>query len=191
MRSAAYRLPGVIILNQMQTKVPTIARIKTKVPTIARIMRLMGDVGSFVLFRGLFRQAPRDGTLSRCLHVVAIRRKHLNDAQATALGRQLNALLADEDELKEAGLSVSEASLDRLADFLAAHQALAHPNLSVTRNGNFAASWSPHRRRKLTLIFEPSGAGEWIAIDIDPGHPVYEKGQLPDISRQFAGWMSA
>ena len=171
------------ILKQMQTKVPT----------IARIMRLMGDIGSFVSFRGLLRQPPRDGrsTLSRCLHVVAIRRKHLNDAQATALRRQLNALLGDEDELKAAGLSVSEASLHGLIDFLATHQEAAHPNLSVTRNGNFAASWSPHRRRKLTLIFEPSGAGEWIAIDIDPGHPVHEKGQLPDISHQFAGWMSA
>jgi hypothetical protein len=60
----------------------------------------------------------------------------LSDAQVTALTRQLNALLADEDELQEAGLSVSEASLNGLIDFLAAHQAVAHPNLSVTRNGN-------------------------------------------------------
>ena len=121
----------------------------------------------------------------------AIRRIHLSDAQVTALTQQLNALLADEDELKQAGLSISEASLNGLIDFLATHQEAAHPNLSVTRNGYFAASWSPRRRRKLTLIFEPSGAGEWIAIDLDPAHPLHEKGWLPDIPHRFADWMSA
>jgi hypothetical protein len=130
-------------------------------------------------------------TLSRCLHVLAIRRMHLSDAQVTALTRQLNALLADEDELQEAGLSASEASLNGLIDFLAAHQAVAHPNLSVTRNDNFAASWSPHRQRKLTLIFKPSGAGEWIAIDLDPAHRMHEKGRLPNLPDRVAGWIPA
>lgn len=130
-------------------------------------------------------------TLSHCVDVLACRRMHLSDVQVTALTRQLNALLADEGELKEAGLAVSETSLDGLIDFLAAHRGLAHPNLLVTRNGYFAASWSPHRRSKLTIIFEPSGAGEWMAIDLDPAHRVHEKGRLPDIPHRFADWISA
>jgi hypothetical protein len=129
--------------------------------------------------------------LSRCLHVLHSRRRSLNDAQADALARQLRALLSEEDELREVNLDVSEPSLYELIDFLSEHKTFAHPSLSITRIGHFAASWSPRKRAKLTIVFNPGGNGEWIAIDLDATHPLHDKGSLANLFDKFAMWMRA
>src|SRR5579863_5922621 len=78
-------------------------------------------------------------TLSRSLHALEARQQILNVRQVQALERQLRALLSDERELEEAGLSISLASLHGLIDFLANSADKVHPNLSIARGGYFAA----------------------------------------------------
>jgi hypothetical protein len=128
-------------------------------------------------------------SLERCLYALQSPRSLLTGTQTEALERQLQALLSEEDEAEST--EVSELSLLGLIDFLSEHKTLAHPRLSITRNGYFAASWSPHRRAKLTIIFNPGGTADWIAIDLDATHPVHEKGSLPNLPDDFAMWMRA
>jgi len=128
-------------------------------------------------------------SLSRCLRALRLRRNLLTDTQTEALERQLEALLSGEDEPESP--VVSEASLHRQIDFLSEHEALAHPSLSIMRSGYFATSWSPRRRAKLTIIFNPGGTADWIAIDLDATHPVHEKGSLPNLPDDFVTWMRA
>src|SRR6266436_4532517 len=128
-------------------------------------------------------------SLSRCLRALRLRRNLLTDTQTEALERQLEALLSGEDEPESP--VVSESSLHRLIDFLSEHEALAHPSLSIMRSGYFATSWSPRRRAKLTIIFNPGGTADWIAIDLDATHPVHEKGSLPNLPDDFVTWMRA
>jgi hypothetical protein len=110
-----------------------------------------------------------------------------------ALERQLNSLLSDEDELVENGMTISTASLDGLVDFLAAHRLHTHPRLSLTRNGRFAASWSPYSRAKLTLIFTREAA-DWVGVDLDATTPVRDKGvvlidSLNGMPPPFRSWI--
>jgi hypothetical protein len=126
-------------------------------------------------------------SLTRSLRALHLRRNLLTGTQTEALERQLQALLSDEDEVESP--DISEPSLHGLIDFLSEHRALAHPRLSITRNGYFAASWSPRRRAKLTIIFNPGGTADWIAIDLDATHPVHDKGSLPNLPDDFAMWM--
>jgi hypothetical protein len=128
-------------------------------------------------------------SLERCLYALQLRRSLLTGTQTEALERQLEALLSEEDEAEST--EVSELSLLGLVDFLSEHKTLAHPHLSITRNGYFAASWSPRRRAKLTIIFNPRGTADWIAIDLDATHPVHEKGSLSNLPANFAMWMRA
>jgi len=134
---------------------------------------------------------PARPSLLGCLSILRSRRKLLNDTQADALERQLEVLLREEDALKEAKINVSEPSLHGLIDFLSEHKTFAHPSLSITRIGHFAASWSPRKRAKLTIVFNPGGNGEWIAIDLDATHPVHDKGNLANLFDKFAAWMRA
>lgn len=131
--------------------------------------------------------------LERSLELLQSRRGLLWSDQVLALERQLNSLLSDEDELVENGMTISTASLDGLVDFLAAHRPHTHPRLSLTRNGRFAASWSPYNRAKLTLIFTREAA-DWVGVDLDATTPVRDKGvvlidSLNGMPLPFRSWI--
>jgi hypothetical protein len=128
-------------------------------------------------------------TLTRCLRALVARGPVLSERQTLALRRQLRVLLSDEKELSEAGISVSVVSLHGLIDFLAGNDNKIHPNLSITRDGYFAASWSPRKRAKLTLVFKEAAA-EWIAVDLDRARPATQKGSLSEIPPVIASWMT-
>ena len=130
-------------------------------------------------------------TLTRALRALESRRSVLSARQFEALQRQLRALLEDERELNEAGISISFASLHGLIDFIAGNDARAHPNLSITRDGYFAASWSPRKRAKLTLTFRGEGQGEWVSADLDTAPPTTSKGEIKDLPAHFEHWMTA
>jgi hypothetical protein len=130
-------------------------------------------------------------SLSLCLHALHARQSVLTEAQAAALKRQLRVLLEDEEELPSANISVSIPSLHHLIDFLSVHQTSALPSLSITRAGYFAASWSPRKRAKLTLVFRPEGVADWIASDLNVTPPVHQKDILENRLGDFAAWANA
>jgi hypothetical protein len=131
--------------------------------------------------------------LERCRELLQSRRGLLRSHQVLALERQLSSLLSDEDELVESGMTVLTASLDGLVDFLAAHRPHTHPSLSLTRNGRFAASWSPYIRAKLTLTFTREAA-DWVGVDLDATTPVRDRGvvlisSLNGMPLPFRSWI--
>jgi hypothetical protein len=131
--------------------------------------------------------------LGRCRDLLQSRRGLLRSEQVLALDRQLISLLSDEDELVESGMTVSTASLDGLIDFLAAHRPHTHPRLSLTRNGRFAASWSPYDRAKLTLAFTRDAA-DWVGVDLGATTPVRDSGavlisSLDGMRPPFRNWI--
>jgi hypothetical protein len=130
-------------------------------------------------------------SLSLCLRALYERQSVLTEAQAAALKRQLRVLLEDEEELQSANISVSIPSLHRLIDFLSVHQTSALPSLSITRAGYFAASWSPRKRVKLTIVFRPEGVADWIASDLSATPPVHQKDTLANRLGEFAAWTNA
>jgi hypothetical protein len=129
-------------------------------------------------------------SLSLCLRAVYERQTVLTEAQAAALKRQLRVLLEDEEELQSANISVSMPSLHGLIDFLSEHQTSPLPSLSVTQAGYFAASWSPRKRAKLTVIFRPEGVADWIASDLN-APSVHQKDTLANRLGEFAAWTNA
>jgi hypothetical protein len=130
-------------------------------------------------------------SLSLCLRALYERQSVLTEAQAAALKRQLWVLLEDEEELQSANISVSIPSLHRLIDFLSEHQRSALPSLSITQAGYFAASWSPRKRAKLTIVFRPEGVADWIASDLNATPPVHQKDSLANRLGEFAAWTNA
>jgi hypothetical protein len=130
-------------------------------------------------------------SLSLCLRAIYERQSVLTEAQAAALKRQLRVLLEDEEELQSANINVSIPSLHRLIDFLSVHQTSALPSLSITRAGYFAASWSPRKRAKLTIVFRPEGVADWIASDLNATPPVHQKDTLANRLGEFAAWTNA
>jgi hypothetical protein len=130
-------------------------------------------------------------SLSRCLRALCERQTVLSAAQAVALKRQLQFLLEDEEELQSANISVSVRSLHGLIDFLSEHRTCALPSLSITRAGYFAASWSPRKRAKLTIVFRPDGVADWIASDLDATPPVHQKDILANRQGELAAWANA
>jgi hypothetical protein len=130
-------------------------------------------------------------SLSLCLRALYERQSVLTGEQATALKRQLQTLLEDEEELQSANISVSILSLHRLIDFLSEHQTSALPSLSITQAGYFAASWSPRKRAKLTVVFRPEGVADWITTDLNATPPVHQKDTLANRLGEFAAWTNA
>lgn len=130
-------------------------------------------------------------SLSLCLRALYERQSVLTKDQTAALKRQLRVLLEDEEELQSANISVSILSLHRLIDFLSEHQRSALPSLSITRAGYFAASWSPRKRAKLTVVFRPEGVADWIASDLNATPPVHQKDTLANRLGEFAAWTNA
>jgi hypothetical protein len=134
---------------------------------------------------------------SRCKTVLDARHSRLTEEQAVALERQIEALLADEDELDEQGVTVSVASFDGLIEFLAFHKVTRHPNLSLTRKGQFAASWSPDRHAKLTLVFNGHDMGDWVAVDfrqqsaVQRGSGSFYVTVGETLPQSFMSWMHA
>ncbi len=133
--------------------------------------------------------------LQWCLEVLNARRCSLEAEQIIALECQLQALLAENDvDLKDAGFSISIPSFSDLLEVLAKEK-MIHPSLSLSRNGYFAASWSPSRDAKLTLVFRGEGHGEWVAVDLNLVNPAQGSGEfslpsLDDIPQRFLKWMS-
>lgn len=140
----------------------------------------------------LVSQPP--SSLARSLTLLRSRRGILQAPQFEGLDRQIRALLADDEDLSELGITASIGSLDNLIEFLTLDQARQHPNLSISRQGLFAASWSPGRRCKLTLTFDSSGGGgEWVGINLDVTPILRGSGRFQssdDIPPQFKGWMA-
>jgi len=114
----------------------------------------------------------------------------LTHNQVAALELQLRVLLEDDDELRNASINVSVPSLHGLIDFLSEHQTFALPSLSITQAGYFAASWSPRKRAKLTIVFRPDGGGDWNADDLDATPPLHEKDTLASRQGEFEAWVS-
>jgi hypothetical protein len=139
-----------------------------------------------------FPSVDPHSTLSACLQLLRARSSTFKEDQTIGfLVRQLETLLQDDDELKASGISVSLPSLSRLVAFLAERKGIAHPSISITRLGHFAASWAPRKRAKLTLVFAPNGLVQWIAADVDARPPLRESGDLPQLPSSLAMWMAA
>jgi hypothetical protein len=129
-------------------------------------------------------------SLSRCLRALYSREILLSHDQVAALERQLQVLLREEEELRSSNINVSVPSLHGLIDFLSEHQMFAQPGLSITRAGHFAASWSPRKRAKLTIVFRPDSSGDWNADDLDATPPLHQKDTLANRQDEFAVWVS-
>jgi hypothetical protein len=109
--------------------------------------------------------------------------------QITALQRQLAALLDADDPPEQ---RVSLLSLDGLISFLAQHRPAIHPNLSLTADGRFSASWQQGRRAKLTLTFDREG-GDWVGVDLDAKRRAtggFVVNSLAGIAQPYRSWMN-
>lgn len=123
-----------------------------------------------------------------CLEILQARRGLLAEKQLTSLQRQVSFLL-----LPEGAPSVSTGSLNGLIDFIGRHKPVAHPNLSLTRNGKFAASWSSGPRAKVTLTFDRDG-GDWVGMDLTKAPAVRASGafvidSLAGLTQPFKSWV--
>jgi hypothetical protein len=139
--------------------------------------------------------AEKKSAFATCSVLLSARRGLLADGQFSALGRQLESLLADNDELQARGITVSPTSLDGLIKFLALHRSDAHPNVALTRDGRFTASWSRGKRAKITLVFDRDG-GDWVGVDLNSAPPLRKTGafvvtSLDGISQPFRSWIKA
>jgi hypothetical protein len=158
-------------------------------PKQARFDTAASNQSAFVV-SGSPAADPRP-SLSRCSRALDERQMVLSAAQLAALTGQLRVLLEDEDELQSANISVSMPSLHGLIDFLSEHQTSTLPSLSITQAGYFAASWSPRKRAKLTIVFHPDGSADWNATDLDAAPPIRQKGTLANHQDEFAAWANA
>jgi hypothetical protein len=131
-----------------------------------------------------------------CHDLLLARRGLLTVEQVAALDRQLKSILADEeDNFELSGISVSPTSLDGLIKFLARHRPASHPNIALTREGHFTASWLGGKRAKVTLIFDQEG-GDWIGVDLESRPAVRCAGafvvnSLAGIAQPFRSWIKA
>jgi hypothetical protein len=139
-----------------------------------------------------------ESALVTCSELLRARRGLLQHEQFEALGRQLDALLSDEDELVAEGIVVSVVSLDGLIGFLARHRwAGQHPNIAITRDGRFSASWVHGWGAKVTLAFDTNGiGGEWVGVDIGTRPPVRREGafvldSLDGVLQPFRSWIKS
>lgn len=130
-------------------------------------------------------------TLLRYLRLVLEHHNTLGSATSAALARQLRGLLSDEDELEEYAIKPQRDSFEGLLKFLASRQPL-HPNLSINRDGQFVASWSPTAKRKLALTFTSDVGGCWSGVSlVDPktsGRENFETVTFA-LPEPFANWM--
>jgi len=129
--------------------------------------------------------------LRECLSLLFARSGLLTSNQLRGLVRQLTSLLSDEDELQKESIEPSVASLDSLIDFLSDNDVTKHPRLSLSRTGNFSASWAPTRRAKLTITFKPYGVADWIGVDLDSSPPIHARGHVAGGLPQtpFSDWI--
>jgi hypothetical protein len=138
----------------------------------------------------------KKSTFEICRGVLIARRGLLTLEQFSALERQLKSLLVeDEDSLEAIEIAASSTSFDGLIEFLARHRPDAHPNIALTREGRFTASWLGGKRAKITLIFDREG-GDWVAVDLDSRPPVRARGafvvnSLAGIAQPFRAWIKA
>jgi hypothetical protein len=139
------------------------------------------------------RQAYLTGELSRLAQSTMLldaRRGLISDVQYGALYRQLTSLLGDDENVGTHQVSI--ISLDALITFLGQHQPNTHPNISLGRDGRFAASWTPSKKQKVTLFFDRDG-GDWIGIDLLATPPratgSFIVSSLSGIARPFRNWI--
>ena len=135
--------------------------------------------------------------LETCTELLNARRGRLRPEQFQALARQLNALLSDEDELVASRIDVSAVSLDGLIEFIVHHQPARHPNIAITRDGRFSASWMQSRQTKITLTFDANRiGGDWVGVDLGANPPALHRGaflvdSLSGIAQPFRTWIKA
>jgi hypothetical protein len=140
--------------------------------------------------------AGKKSAFETCHNLLIARRGLLTVEQFSALDRQLKSLLAeDDDNLETTEISVSPTSLDGLIEFLARHRPDSHPNIALTREGRFTASWSRGKRAKITLIFDREG-GDWVGVDLDSQPTARASGafvinSLAGIAQPFRTWIKA
>lgn len=133
--------------------------------------------------------------LAICRDLLSARRGLLTTEQVVALENQLNSLLADDDELEASGITISPTSLDGLIEFLAMHLPDVHPNISVSREGRFTASWLHGKKAKITLSFDQEG-GDWVGVDLRKETLERKTGafvinSLAGIAQPFRSWIKA
>jgi len=140
--------------------------------------------------------SARKSSLAVCSDLLLARRGLLTVEQVSAIQRQLQSLLGTEDdEFESRDIVISPTSLDGLIEFLARINPDAHPNISVSRDGRFTASWSHGKRAKITLIFDREG-GDWVGVDLEARPPVRSAGafvvnSLAGITQPFRSWIKA
>ena len=138
----------------------------------------------------------RKSALTVCTDLLLARRGLLSIEQVSAIQRQLQSLLGTEDdEFESRDTAISPISLDGLIEFLARNNPDSHPNISLSRDGRFMASWSHGKRAKITLIFDREG-GDWVGVDLDTRPPIRDAGafvvnSLFGITKPFRSWIKA
>lgn len=122
------------------------------------------------------------------------RRGILTPNQFIALCRQIRSLLTDESGNAIQSV-ISQTSLDGLIGFLSRHRPDSHPNVALTRDGRFSASWLFGKRAKITLVFDRVG-GEWTGVNLDAqpvirGSGAFVVNSLSGIAKPFRSWIKA
>jgi hypothetical protein len=154
----------------------------------ARLANIESDATSYSAWSG-------ETALPQFRALLRGRRSALSPDRYAALERQLSALLGDEAELTAANLKPSVLSFEGLIQFLRSDVRISHPNLALGDGGYFVASWSPHRRAKLSITFKTLQGGTWVAADRttgagDSGSGPFAAAKI-SIPQKFAAWMYA
>jgi hypothetical protein len=125
------------------------------------------------------------------LALLAARHDSINAESFHGLVRQVLAILSDDDELASHRIMPRVESFEGLLNFLSVRKP-THPNLSLSRDGRFVASWSPTPKSKLTLTFKTRNGGDWVGVNlVDPrskGNGPFETTSLK-LPEPFADWM--
>jgi hypothetical protein len=130
-------------------------------------------------------------TASVFLALLAARHNSINTESFHGLVRQVLAILSNDDELTSHRIKPRVESFEGLLNFLSVRKP-THPNLSLSRDGRFVASWSPTPKSKLTFTFKTENDGDWVGVNlVDPkskGNGSFETASLK-LPEPFADWI--
>ena len=194
--------PAQVIVGQLQLpEAGSLALVGSVVTTATAKMYWNAARERHVTITALDSGTPghfsaRKSAFEVCTDLLLARRGLLPVEQVSAIQRQLQSLLGTEDdEFESRDIAISPISLDGLIEFLARNNPDSHPNISVSRDGRFMASWSHGKRAKITLIFDREG-GDWVGVDLDTRPPIRDAGafvvnSLFGITKPFRSWIKA
>jgi hypothetical protein len=136
-------------------------------------------------------QKTARSTAGLFLALLAARHNSISAESFRGLVRQVLAILSDDDELISHRIKPRVESFEGLINFLSVRRP-THPNLSISRDGCFVASWSPTAKSKLTLTFKTENGGDWVGVNlVDPrskGNGPFETAAV-ELPEPFADWM--